>query len=140
MESAEWVRQFSVPFITGLISGILLLLISTRLRGGSTDSSSGNRNKNGSAEDPSGGETGFSFPEDVGEFKMTLVVRNDLKMGKGKAAAQCSHAAVMAHEIAASRFPSILREWKMNGQRKIVLKVGDIAPKFQLLVVKQKKN
>ena len=28
------------------------------------------------------------------EYKMVLIVRNDLKMGKGKACAQCSHAAV----------------------------------------------
>ena len=28
------------------------------------------------------------------EYKMVLVIRNDLKMGKGKACAQCSHAAV----------------------------------------------
>ena len=29
-----------------------------------------------------------------GDTKMVLVVRNDLKMGKGKACAQCAHAAV----------------------------------------------
>lgn len=29
-----------------------------------------------------------------GEYKMVLIVRNDLKMSKGKACAQCSHAAV----------------------------------------------
>lgn len=28
------------------------------------------------------------------EYKLVLIVRNDLKMGKGKACAQCSHAAV----------------------------------------------
>lgn len=28
------------------------------------------------------------------QYKMVLVVRNDLKMGKGKACAQCSHASV----------------------------------------------
>lgn len=28
------------------------------------------------------------------DFKMVLVIRNDLKMGKGKACAQCSHSAV----------------------------------------------
>ncbi len=28
------------------------------------------------------------------EYKMVLIVRNDLKMGKGKACAQCSHASV----------------------------------------------
>ena len=33
-----------------------------------------------------------NFSQFDDEFKMVLVVRNDLKMGKGKAAAQCSHA------------------------------------------------
>lgn len=33
------------------------------------------------------------------EYKMVLVVRNDLKMGKGKACAQCSHAAVCLYNL-----------------------------------------
>ncbi|KAL0273787.1 UNVERIFIED_CONTAM: hypothetical protein PYX00_006380 [Menopon gallinae] len=130
MESIEWVRQFSFPFVTGVISGILLLLISTKLRGGSSGSSS-SRNKNRSAADHSG-ESEFSFAENFGELKMTLVIRNDLKMGKGKAAAQCSHAAVMAHEIAATKCPSVLRDWKMNGQRKIVVKTESEGELLQL--------
>lgn len=32
-------------------------------------------------------------------YKMVLVIRNDLKMGKGKACAQCSHAAVSIDTI-----------------------------------------
>uniref|UniRef100_A0A0A9DCY0 peptidyl-tRNA hydrolase n=1 Tax=Arundo donax TaxID=35708 RepID=A0A0A9DCY0_ARUDO len=33
-----------------------------------------------------------NLAEIIEDFKMVLVVRNDLKMGKGKIAAQCSHA------------------------------------------------
>ncbi|TRY67825.1 hypothetical protein TCAL_11127 [Tigriopus californicus] len=58
-----------------------------------------------------------------GPMKMTLVVRNDLKMGKGKAAAQCAHAAVAAYKMAKHRWPAILRRWERHGQPKVVLKV-----------------
>lgn len=51
-----------------------------------------------------------------------MVIRTDLKMGKGKVAAQCSHAAVAAYKLA-SRHPDILREWEDCGQAKITLKV-----------------
>ncbi|PNF22505.1 Peptidyl-tRNA hydrolase 2, mitochondrial [Cryptotermes secundus] len=56
-------------------------------------------------------------------FKLALVVRTDLKMEKGKAAAQCSHAAVMAYEQALHLQPTILKLWKACGQAKLVLKV-----------------
>ena len=59
----------------------------------------------------------------IGNCKMVLVVRTDLKMGKGKAAAQCSHAAVGAYKIAKKNSPSILRAWERMGQPKIVTKV-----------------
>lgn len=55
------------------------------------------------------------------EFKMVLVVRNDLKMGKGKAAAQCSHATLGCYKKA-MKFPRILRQWEYMGQAKIALK------------------
>ena len=57
------------------------------------------------------------------DCKMVLVVRTDLKMGKGKAAAQCSHAAVGAFKLAKKGAPSILRSWERMGQPKIVTKV-----------------
>ena len=56
------------------------------------------------------------------EFKMVLVVRNDLKMGKGKAAAQCSHATLGCYKKA-MKYPRILRQWEGMGQAKIALKV-----------------
>lgn len=60
-----------------------------------------------------------------GEFKMILVVRNDLKMGKGKVAAQCSHAAVSAYKQVQARNPSLLKQWEYCGQPKVVVKAPD---------------
>uniref|UniRef100_A0A087YQ05 Peptidyl-tRNA hydrolase 2, mitochondrial n=2 Tax=Poecilia formosa TaxID=48698 RepID=A0A087YQ05_POEFO len=71
----------------------------------------------GSAEDSVMGEGG--------EFKMVLVVRNDLKMGKGKVAAQCSHAAVSAYKQVQRRSPELLRQWEYCGQPKVVVKAPD---------------
>jgi len=59
------------------------------------------------------------------ECKLVLVVRNDLKMGKGKAAAQCSHASVMAYRQVGKKDPNLLKLWYLSGQRKVVLKVED---------------
>uniref|UniRef100_A0A182JIA7 peptidyl-tRNA hydrolase n=1 Tax=Anopheles atroparvus TaxID=41427 RepID=A0A182JIA7_ANOAO len=58
-----------------------------------------------------------------GEYKMVLVVRNDLKMGKGKIAAQCGHAAVGAYESAVRKTPAAVNKWQYGGQAKIALKV-----------------
>ncbi|KAK6616922.1 hypothetical protein RUM43_014892 [Polyplax serrata] len=44
-------------------------------------------------------------------------------MGKGKVAAQCSHAAVMAHESSRKKKPQIFADWKNFGQPKIVVKI-----------------
>lgn len=60
-----------------------------------------------------------------GEFKMVLVVRNDLKMGKGKVAAQCSHAAVSAYKQVLRRNPELLQRWEYCGQPKVVVKAPD---------------
>lgn len=60
-----------------------------------------------------------------GEFKMILVVRNDLKMGKGKVAAQCAHAAVSAYKQVQARNPSLLKQWEYCGQPKVVVKAPD---------------
>ena len=44
-------------------------------------------------------------------------------MGKGKIAAQSSHASVEALEKARSKEPRWVEEWKESGQGKVVLKV-----------------
>lgn len=63
----------------------------------------------------------------VGSTKMVLIVRADLKMGPGKMAAQCSHAAVGLYASARKNNEAMLKNWELNGQPKIVLKVTDNA-------------
>ncbi|XP_021283387.1 peptidyl-tRNA hydrolase 2, mitochondrial isoform X1 [Herrania umbratica] len=57
------------------------------------------------------------------DFKMVLVVRNDLKMGKGKIAAQCSHATLGLYKKLLHRAPKALDRWEMCAQPKVVVKI-----------------
>ena len=59
------------------------------------------------------------------DMKMVLAVRTDLKMGKGKMAAQCSHAAVAAYKKAKKKCPTILKKWENEGSRKIAVKAKE---------------
>ncbi|XP_051850095.1 peptidyl-tRNA hydrolase 2, mitochondrial [Antechinus flavipes] len=77
--------------------------------------------------------TEASILGESGEFKMILVVRNDLKMGKGKVAAQCSHAAVSAYKQVQRRNPELLKKWEYCGQPKVVVKVPDEESLAELL-------
>ncbi|KAK2175357.1 hypothetical protein NP493_735g03017 [Ridgeia piscesae] len=63
-----------------------------------------------------------STPGEGGDYKLVLVVRTDLKMGKGKVAAQCSHAAVDSINKLRRSNADILKEWEYNGQPKVVVK------------------
>ncbi|MEM0475381.1 MAG: peptidyl-tRNA hydrolase Pth2 [Candidatus Norongarragalinales archaeon] len=54
-------------------------------------------------------------------LKQALVVRSDLGMGRGKIAAQCAHASLLALEKAGARE---VAEWKAAGAKKIVVKVS----------------
>jgi len=56
---------------------------------------------------------------------MVIVVRADLGMGRGKAAAQVAHAAVAA-TLTAAGSPR-LRAWLADGQPKVVLRVDSAA-------------
>jgi len=57
-------------------------------------------------------------------MKQAIVVRSDLKMGKGKVAAQVAHASLSAAEFARQRKPGWYEGWKEGGQAKIVLKLS----------------
>ncbi|KAJ1700271.1 hypothetical protein LUZ63_000050 [Rhynchospora breviuscula] len=64
-----------------------------------------------------------NLAEIIEDFKMVLVVRNDLKMGKGKIAAQCSHATLGLYKKLVNRAPKYLNRWEMCGQVKVVVKI-----------------
>ncbi|KAL2543573.1 Peptidyl-tRNA hydrolase II (PTH2) family protein [Forsythia ovata] len=55
------------------------------------------------------------------ELKMVLVVRQDLKMGAGKIASQCAHAATGMYSELMQSHRSLLRQWELYGQAKIVV-------------------
>ncbi len=60
------------------------------------------------------------------KYKQVVVVRTDLKMGKGKLAAQVGHAAVSAAEEARKKHPEWWRKWLEEGQCKVTAKVKSL--------------
>tara|TARA_Y100000287_G_scaffold157974_1_gene135694 strand:- start:10 stop:381 length:372 start_codon:yes stop_codon:yes gene_type:complete len=59
---------------------------------------------------------------DDGPVKLVLVINNDLKMGKGKIAAQAGHASVTATLKTGEHRPTTLDSWLKSGQKKVCLK------------------
>lgn len=78
-------------------------------------------------------ETETSIIGESGEYKMILVVRNDRKMGKGKVAVQCSHAAVSASKQIQRRNPELFKQWEYCGQPKVAVKAPDEETLAELL-------
>jgi len=66
------------------------------------------------------------------EYKQVILVREDLKLTKGKMSAQCSHASVGA--VLKSHKDDI-KKWKDQGMKKAILRVKD---KQELYQYKQK--
>jgi PTH2 family peptidyl-tRNA hydrolase len=66
-----------------------------------------------------------AFSDSTEECKMIMVVRTDLKMTKGKIAAQCGHAAIACYESLQRSNPELLQRWKTDGQAKVVVQVSD---------------
>lgn len=56
-------------------------------------------------------------------YKQVIVFRSDLRLSKGKTAAQAGHAAVSAAEEARKHRRQWFDEWLNEGQRKIAVKV-----------------
>ena len=63
---------------------------------------------------------------------MALVTRSDLKLSKGKLAAQCAHAAVRCALRARSRKARLVERWSKSGARKIVLECENVSELLQL--------
>jgi len=56
------------------------------------------------------------------KYKQAIIIRTDLKMSKGKTAAQASHAAITAAEQTRKKHHEWLEAWLEEGQCKIALK------------------
>lgn len=68
------------------------------------------------------------------EFNLTqnIIVRDDLKISKGKMCTQIAHAAVSACEEARRLHPEWVENWLKEGQRKVILRVGSLEKLYEL--------
>lgn len=62
-------------------------------------------------------------------MKQVMVIRTDLKMGKGKMAAQTCHASLGAYKIAD---PQKVRKWELEGEKKVVVKAKDLRELYEI--------
>ena len=60
------------------------------------------------------------------KIKQVVIIETDLKMGRGKMAAQAGHAFVIGAERVRKTRPDWYMEWCDSGQKKIVLKVSGL--------------
>jgi PTH2 family peptidyl-tRNA hydrolase len=65
-------------------------------------------------------------------LKQLILVREDLKLPKGKMAAQCAHASV---EAVLKSDKAMVKEWRSEGMGKIVVKVEDKKELYKYLQI-----
>ncbi|KAI4143077.1 MAG: hypothetical protein L6R39_004709 [Caloplaca ligustica] len=102
-----------------------------QIRGADLGIESEESSKHSSDEEDDGAELGqkqgdlSQFEGNKEECKLVLVVRTDLGMGKGKIAAQCSHATLACYRALSNTFPMslnpVLKQWERMGQAKVVV-------------------
>jgi peptidyl-tRNA hydrolase, PTH2 family len=71
------------------------------------------------------------------KYKQVILVRDDLKLPKGKLAAQCSHASV---DCTLKSDKKIVEDWKKQGGKKVVLKVPDEKELFKYMSSLENEN
>ena len=74
------------------------------------------------------------------EYKMVIIMRADLKLSKGKIAAQAAHAAVNCAFASKKNDSKTFDKWYSEGQRKVVLKVPDLQTLFEIKVMADVQN
>ena len=123
-----------LPFLTGLGIGAGLSFFGTKLFFASSEPKTSINHitnnpddENESVEDSDWEdyESDDDDNEEEDDVKMVLAVRMDLKMGKGKIAAQCGHAAVHAYKDVKVNHPKLRQAWERQGSRKIAVKIND---------------
>lgn len=70
-------------------------------------------------------------------MKQAIIIRTDLDMGKGKAAAQVAHAALEAYKNAPYMNKKL---WEASGQKKIVLKIDNLKALTELFIDAKKEK
>lgn len=102
-------------FIPGLVIGFVFGLLLSKPIFSSSNNSRYISTKKKTTTPPS------AAAADDDDLKMVLVVRQDLKMGQGKIASQCAHAATGLYSRLMQSHRNLLHRWEHNGQAKIVV-------------------
>lgn len=95
-------------FVVGFLLGLLVDFVGASLRKPKRNSLASPAKLNHASFD--GGGSG-----DGDELKVVLVVRQDLKMGVGKIASQCAHAATGMYAELLQSHRTLLRQWEHCG-------------------------
>ncbi|NLU46257.1 MAG: peptidyl-tRNA hydrolase [Euryarchaeota archaeon] len=77
----------------------------------------------------------FRASGDCGERKLVILMRNDIKMSKGKMAAQAGHAAVVCALASQKKDKKNFDAWMAAGQSKVVLKVDSERELFEFKAI-----
>ncbi|XP_027083387.1 uncharacterized protein [Coffea arabica] len=119
-EKKEWLGVSFKPenFIPGLIIGFIFGLFLDLSKPNKASTSATKRSNLLSSKNQRLTSVADAADE---ELKMVLVVRQDLKMGQGKIASQCAHAATGIYSELIQSHRSLLRQWELCGQAKIVV-------------------
>jgi len=70
-------------------------------------------------------------------MKQVIVIRNDLKMSKGKTAAQACHGCLGSYKKADS---NKIKEWEREGEKKVIVKVNTLEELFEIKELAKKNN
>eukprot|EP00249_Psilotum_nudum_P014930 c25075_g1_i1 orf=610-1206(+) len=123
-EEPIWLKACfrAVNFLPGLILGFLLgLWVELPKKGPADNTRHTGKNVISDSSKRRVGQAS-SISGNIGEeLKMVFVVRQDLKMGGGKVASQCAHAAVGIYSELMKSQRSLLQRWEQYGQPKIVV-------------------
>jgi len=65
-------------------------------------------------------------------MKQVIVIRRDLKIGKGKMAAHVAHASLAAYRKAQRKDSDLVEEWMAGGEKKIVVYVASESEMLEL--------
>jgi len=70
-------------------------------------------------------------------MKQIIIVRNDLKMSKGKTAAQTCHACLGSYKKSDN---NKIENWEQNGEKKVIVKVSSLEELFEIKEIAEKNN
>ncbi|KAJ8097480.1 peptidyl-tRNA hydrolase PTH2-domain-containing protein [Lipomyces tetrasporus] len=117
--SADTVKLLATG-VLGFALGAAVVGVLGPFAPGSVVAANDNNEYETESEDESSTES-TSLADMFTEHKMILVVRTDLQMTKGKAAAQCCHATLGCYKKSIRRHPAVVKLWERSGQPKITV-------------------